>query len=35
MDNQTEKLINNINRLLDYLIEKYDPSIENFILKDD
>ena len=35
MDNQTEKLINNINRLLDYLIEEYDSSIENHILKDE
>ena len=35
MDNQTEKLINNINRLFDYLINEYDSSIENFILKDD
>ena len=35
MDNKTEKLINNINRLFDYLINEYDSSIENFILKDD
>ena len=35
MDNQTEKLINNINKLLESLIKEYDSSIENFILNDD